>query len=460
MSIDRNFLYLLDESAFIVRRNGQWQPERYRKDAIQHRLTNEFGGTEAEILLPRIPFVDKSDLVLTTTDRVVTVGDARIFNLYRPSTLKPAAGNWDIIRAVFLNLVDGNVDHLEYVLDWLAAPLQALHRRGEAWLNRVALVFHGAEGTGKGTGMEVMKHIYGPEHFYVASQAFIDSQYHGDLEGKLFVNYDEVISGDNRTEEIANRLKPFITNEHIQVRNIYRGFKTIRNYANSVFTSNSDRPVLISKSDRRYSVFRSDRKIGTALVGQVMADLNGARTAVAAFLEHLLSRVITSDVTLPLDTDARRVVQDSSLPTDELFAREVRELGYDSIARLWAKAQRTGDPTRITHYQVGKEGNKEEVVLSGTLHEVYNFWCGTMGLKPKGRGWKQTFLSAWGAEEAHRTVKGLGLQRVWIGIPFHTQPTQASPASEEQTGAAEPVDSQGDLDADFTSAAKGLQASA
>lgn len=334
------------------------------------------------------------------------------FNTYKPSSLVPSPGNWDDIRTLLLNLVGNDVNALEYLLDWIAAPLQSLRNQGKTYKLGTAIVFKGEQGSGKGTLESIMAILYGDDNVSILSQDTLDNRFNDQLVGKLFVSCNEVMSSSNRSQEVANKLKMWITDPRIPVEGKFAQQVVQDNCFNIMFSSNNDRPVLIEKGDRRHSVFFS-RKFDRTVSSRIHVDIRSDRKPmIAAFFDFLLSRQVQIQYGDLYDTEARKELTIASLPSDERFAEEIREEGWLSVAEPW----RQNGPPNNPRIAVLTE---KEAVSKTTVQDVYKDWCQRNGLRARGGSSLQQALKQVMPQLVDDRVRVGGIQhRVWLGLPM------------------------------------------
>lgn len=334
-----------------------------------------------------------------------------VFNTYRPSTLEPKPGNWDLVRELLENLCGDDKPGVEYVLDWLAAPVQSLRKDGKPLKMGTALVFHGDPGSGKGTLSLIMEAIYGAAHAVTIGQNELDNRFNGEMLDRLFVTANEIISSTNRSGETANKIKPWITDPTISIEQKFMGSKSVKNEFNIIFTSNDERPVIIEKQDRRYSVFRST-KLDPAMGQALHDDLQGPRNIVAAFLDHLLNRKTTLRYGQLYLSEARQEMIEASAPSEERFVKAVLEDGWLSVSAAWIDNAPNG--------KIREPIVNDGFVLSTTLREVYEDFCRRNGIRPRGHVYLGKAMKALETVKDDRQYYGNVRQRGWVGVPLRS----------------------------------------
>ena len=156
-------------------------------------------------------------------------------------------------------IVNNNEDHYDYILSWLAQPIQT------PWLPTDAgVIVKGGHGSGKSVVGKVMReYVYGKRLSYATNNLdSIAGQFNEAVMSKIFVHCDELTAIDSNSSYngLFDRMKNLITDRTIEI-NIKHGKKfNIDNYINPYFTTNHSFTVSIEKGDRRYVVFETNDK--------------------------------------------------------------------------------------------------------------------------------------------------------------------------------------------------------
>lgn len=358
--------------------------------------------------------------IYTSQDEIVTEGTVRIFNTYRPSPLIPSPAPlsvWEPIRDLFLHLVGNDPKAYEYVLDWIALPLQRIRKRLDPlvypYKMGTALVFRGDPGAGKGTATNIISLMYGLHNRVVLGQDDLDGKFHTNLIDKLFVVCNEVMSSSNRSIQTANKLKSWVTDTEIPCEAKYGDARMVPNNFNIVFTSNDERPVLVDRNDRRYSVFQSTA-VNKKVIQPIIDDTLGPKTMVAAFYDHLLQRTTNISYGQIYETEARVQVQNFSASTSERFADAIFEDGFLSVSSGWVDAAPHG---QIREAMTAYHG--ELYVLVDTVMAVYKHFCSTLGAFPQGKmALVRSLRQRFPASVPDMRIRVGGIQkRAWSGLP-------------------------------------------
>jgi len=177
----------------------------------------------------------------------------RVLNLWRPPKWQI---NDDLPEPkLFLRhlayLLNDNQGAIEHVLDFLAHLVQHPHER----VSHALLITSEAKGIGKSTLGIIVRKLVGEQNSRVAQAKDLKSSFDGWLMGKLVVQVDEVYEAGNW--DLANKLKPLITEPTVSANLKYGPQIEIENYARFLLFSNHTAPLSIEEGDRRYFVFNS-----------------------------------------------------------------------------------------------------------------------------------------------------------------------------------------------------------
>lgn len=243
-------------------------------------------------------------------------------NLFKGLPLEPRKGDCTDLIALLMHLIseaadtdEGTTTVLNYVLDWMAYPLQFPGAKMAS-----ALVFHGPQGTGKNLFWEAYARIFG-DYSGVIGQAQLESRYNDWASGKLFLIGDEIVAPNDQAHQ-KNALKALVTGETIQIEVKFQALRTERNHANFVFLSNDNKPLALERDDRRHLVVYCPAKRTDGLYARVRASFETG--SIEAFYAFLLSRDLSGfhPHAQPVMTKAKADLVELGLRPAERFARE------------------------------------------------------------------------------------------------------------------------------------------
>ena len=199
-------------------------------------------------------FVPEWDLIFDPTDMVRVDPQNRLVNRFQPTPIMLNVGKAPktippTIHKVISNALGGDVAIFNHFINWLATIVQTRDRTRTAW------VLHGVEGTGKGI---LINHIIRPmfgTHVAIRRMEELNEKYNQFMEGAFIVFVDEVQTKALQNEQgVMAKLRNFITEETVPIRQMYANATEVRNYSNWIFSSNMADPVSIKRGDRRFNV--------------------------------------------------------------------------------------------------------------------------------------------------------------------------------------------------------------
>lgn len=270
-----------------------------------------FADTAKRVVLP-------SQIVFDPTN---TCG-IECINFFKGLPVEPLKGDCADLLDLLMHLIsessdndDGTALVLNYVLDWMAYPLQHPGAKMAS-----ALVFHGPQGTGKNLFWEAYARIFG-DYSAVIGQAQLESRYNDWASGKLFLIGDEIVAPNDQAHQ-KNALKALVTGETIQIEVKFQALRTERNHANFVFLSNDNKPLALERDDRRHLVVYCPAKRTDGLYSRVRASFDTG--SVEALYAFLMSRDLSAfhPHAPPVMTKAKADLVELGLRPAERFARE------------------------------------------------------------------------------------------------------------------------------------------
>lgn len=306
--------YLLENFVLIYGTDDAWDEKNRMIIRIPH-MRHAFGSDVVKWWLGNAGrrMVSKTNVVF---DPTLSCDPDTTVNLYHGFEMQPAPGDCSLILQLITHLCAGEDDLVEWVLKWIAYPLQ--HKGAKM---RTSLIFHGDEGSGKNLFWEnVVKRIYGV-YGGVIGNAQIESQFNEWASMKLFFVADEVVTR-NELRQLKGRIKAMITGDTININPKNMTERVEANHMNFVFLSNELQPLALDKTDRRYLVLWTPPNKPAEFYKAVADQI--ANGGVEAFYDFLMKLDLGdfSEHEKPPMTRAKADLINLGLSTPERFYRE------------------------------------------------------------------------------------------------------------------------------------------
>lgn len=217
------------------------------------------------------------------------------------------------ILAHLLRLCGGRGPEFEWLIKWIAYPLQNLGAKMDS-----GVIMYGSEGPGKSVLWEhVIGRIYG-EYAITIGQSQLESQFTSWQSSKLFALCEEVVSRTERNQH-KGQLKHLVTGSTVLINEKSMPLREESNHLNFVFLSNSTIPLELDMGDRRYLVLYCGDVPDKTYFDQLFSEINDG--GVAAFYHHLMQLDLgdfNSHAKPPLNVDKQQLIE-ASLPNPVLF---------------------------------------------------------------------------------------------------------------------------------------------
>jgi hypothetical protein len=273
--------------------------------------------------------------------------DCRVLNLWRPPPWNFRDGA--PAPTVFLEhveyLLDGNREAIEHVLDFLSHLLQRPVER----VSHALLITSQVKGIGKSTFGAIVRRLVGEQNSRVVQTKDLKGQFDGWLVGKLVIQVDEVYEAGNW--DLANKLKPLITEPTVGVNVKYGPQIEIENHARFIMFSNHTAPLDLEAGDRRYFVFDSKAQLQNDAYYDRLHDFVESPEGMEAIYSFLMKRDLSAfnPHRRPPMTEAKQAVIEASTHPLRGYIRDAvesghfRELGPEfSLDQLQRQLQKDG----------------------------------------------------------------------------------------------------------------------
>lgn len=263
---------------------------------------------------PERRMVSQANVVFDPTGKIAQ-SDTHV-NLFDGLEIEPDPnGKCDLIKAHLFQLCNEDDSLYNWVIRWLALPLQQPGAK-----MRTSLIIHGRmEGTGKSLMMDIMRAIYG-RYSRSITQVQLQSEFNGWQSGMLFCVAEEVVSASER-KNLKNLIQNMITNPVVQINEKNMPVREEKSFANFVFLSNEQLPMLLNETDRRYTVLQVERVHDEAYFQALGKEM--AEGGVEAFYHWLLNYDLEgfNEHTRPFETLARTRLITLGMQPDQRFMR-------------------------------------------------------------------------------------------------------------------------------------------
>lgn len=218
------------------------------------------------------------------------------------------------IVAMINSLCNGDLEISEWLLKWLAYPLQ----NEGAKLHSAVLMASHVQGSGKSTLFEkVMGGIYGNYHKVLTSQQLENTHHNEWIENVSFLFGEEIATNSNKYN-ITPYLNAIITAKEVGVNPKHRSAKQVPAHFNMAFASNSTVPFPLEGEARRWLVIAPESKLAPDLAEAVHEEINGG--GLQAFYTYLLTLKLDEFVhNAPPDTEAKQALIESSKASVDFF---------------------------------------------------------------------------------------------------------------------------------------------
>jgi hypothetical protein len=172
-----------------------------------------------------------------------------VFNLWRGFKYQPARGDWSLLRDhIRDNICNGNAEHFNYVLGWMATVAQ---RAGKA--AGTVLVLRGEKGTGKGVFASAFVELFGQHGLPVSNAKHFTGHFNEHLRTVLVLFADEAFFAGDKTAEGV--LKALTTEAYRMTEAKGVDAEQVANRLSIIMAGNHSWVVPATHDERRFAVF-------------------------------------------------------------------------------------------------------------------------------------------------------------------------------------------------------------
>lgn len=276
----RYFAILMGGRHAFCRENVDGSFTRMNSDAFDFELQSHrifMQGTKGNTTAVPISKIWKEDRRRRYFPRGFVLDDKKIvegaYNLWRGFSVEPKQGNWTTMREhILMVLASGNKALAEYIIRWTAWTVQ-----NPSLPARVALVFQGTEGVGKGIFANAIVALFGEKRhgLRIQSMAHIVGRFNEHLRHCCVLFCDEATATGNESD---GAMKGLITESSLPIEGKGRDLESSDNHLHILMASNEDWVVPAGKDSRRYVVLKvsshrqGQRDYFDAILGQMYDD--------------------------------------------------------------------------------------------------------------------------------------------------------------------------------------------
>jgi len=354
--------------AFCDRRTGGYWRGTYNQNTDELALNPAKNETQVRHFAKQYgvslgDFIPEWDLTFDPHDNVRVDSQNRTVNTFRPTQYMLAAPKKvttvpKTISKVIDHALGNDPAIVKHFLNWLAYILQTRNKAKTAW------ILHGVPGTGKGVlTHNILRPLFGAHHTATRRMEELNEPYNHWMKTTLLCFIDEVQTKALQNERgVMAKLKNFITEDTIVIREMYTGGHECANYSSFIFMSNMPDPVSIDRHDRRFNVgkyqpnkldFTNDEK-------------KAIENELQAFNDYLMTLKVDEDaVLLPLNTEDRATMMTISESSTDTVANALMEGNFGFFVD-----QLPSDGSYTTNAQEHNRVEAYRDVLKGALERT------------------------------------------------------------------------------------------
>ncbi|MDR1310259.1 MAG: DUF5906 domain-containing protein [Burkholderiaceae bacterium] len=306
---------LLERFTLIYGDDAAWDEEKRKLISVRN-MRLAFGATHFKYWQenPRRKTIDKECLVF---DPTLSCDPKTTINVFDGLQVVPKKGECGHILQLMMHLCDDQVHVFDWVIRWIAYPLQNPGAK-----MRSSVITHGDEGSGKNLFWEkCVGGIYG-KYCQTIGNAEIEGQFNEWASGKLFIVADEVVTR-SELRHMKGKLRNLVTGEKVNINPKFISARVESNHMNFVFLSNELIPLVLDRSDRRYMVLWTPPRLEKDFYSLVGDEIRNG--GIEAFYHHLLHAVEMggfNEYSEPLETESKGQLKYIGAPPSERFYYE------------------------------------------------------------------------------------------------------------------------------------------
>lgn len=304
-------------------------------------------------------------------------------NLYRPESVPAAVPVLTDEEETLIKLVEEHVrtmfpveEEANFLLDYLAFNVQCPGTKV-----RYAPFIHGTFGDGKTFLVELMGRCMGAENVKTINATTLGSDFTGWATGAALICIEEAKLHGHNNWDIVNKLKPYITNNTVEIHAKGRDPFNVPNVTNYMAFSNYADGVPIEQGDRRWVVLASAISTEKAeslewvsWCNKLFEAMEGREGALRHWLLHRKLSPSFNPNGRAIMTEAKALSIELSKSGLRLAAEDLIEKGTEGV---------TKDAISCSHFTAALEGAYGEKVHTTSANKILT----QLGYKFIGRKW-------------------------------------------------------------------------
>lgn len=333
----------------------------------------ELNRKHQRITLTDIVFKNKDNHIFSKKNVSFNSNDANVFSLFQGFNFEKS-DYVDVDKiAMFLRhvkeiIASDNENIYKYIMSWIAYLIQNPGKK-----TKTCLILIGKQGTGKTIFTDIIAKLFGEyANNNLSDVDLITGQFNTELENKILIVLNEFNVQDKTTNKrsIRNKMKTYITDDHITINRKNVNPYKVENVSNFIIVTNDKNPIWIEDGDRRYVVLdvSDEVKDNVDYFNNLFASLTDD------FYKNLFNYFRTYDIKdfnpsiIPITERKSRIIN-SNRDSFEYYMDENRDKFYPN-GRFTSKA------TAYESYKTFCEREKMNYVYDGMkFKELLNEWC-------------------------------------------------------------------------------------
>lgn len=255
--------------------------------------------------------------------------DKRVINLYQPTRYKlsahqvPPSGSLHPYEVVIRHALGDDTVAYDRFMNWLAYIWQTSLKARTAW------VLHGVPGTGKGLLMRVLRELFG-RHCLMMGAESLSKPYNAALQTAQILILDEVDVDQFTSASVESKLRSWIVESPIEIRDMYKPPIEVDNYTNILIFANQGNAAPMQSGDRRYNVAPRQEMPLSQVASDSLIDSLFYEDNLRAFAYYLQHYAVDASLAhVPLVNEAKLAMQSATLSVPEEIIENLKKGNFD-----------------------------------------------------------------------------------------------------------------------------------